>query len=154
VFDVIEKERLEKARIKIGEIIRKRQEERARRVLVPPPRYDDEFFEGVAWLDSLAGESIPVGQFELIIDQSIGENVNNSHIELSLHKIRKIFQKASERLDALKPGEKVTATALAKELGDELGIAGAQLYPTLSFLFKDYPGILVIRGSHGGLKKL
>jgi hypothetical protein len=77
--------------------------------------------------------------------------VNTSHIESALSNIRSIFEKASERIEALKPGEKVAATELAKELGKEIGMTGPQLYPVLLFLFKGYPGVLVKRGAHGGI---
>jgi hypothetical protein len=36
--------------------IKKRLEEKAAKKLAPEPRYDEEFFEGVAWLDSLMEE--------------------------------------------------------------------------------------------------
>jgi hypothetical protein len=44
---------------KIDEIrgsLKKRLEEKAAKKLAPEPRYDEEFFEGVAWLDSLMEE--------------------------------------------------------------------------------------------------
>lgn len=80
--------------------------------------------------------------------------MNTKHIEDSLAKIRTIFEKASERIDALKPGEKIPATKLAKDLGAEFNIAGETLYPSLKFLFDGYPGIEIRRGAHGGLVKL
>lgn len=76
---------------------------------------------------------------------------NSDHVETSLDKIRKIFEKASERVEQLQPGEKVPATVLASQLGEEFGMSGPQLYPVLRFLFDGYPGILVRRGAHGGL---
>jgi hypothetical protein len=79
--------------------------------------------------------------------------VNTSHIESALSNIRSIFEKASERIEALKPGEKVAATELAKELGKEIGMTGPQLYPTLKFLFDGYPGVDVKRGACGGIIK-
>jgi hypothetical protein len=80
--------------------------------------------------------------------------MNNSHIDVSLSKIRTIFEKASARIDALKVGEKITATGLAKDLAEEIGMTGPQLYPTLKFLFDRYPGVKVSRGAHGGIEKL
>lgn len=79
--------------------------------------------------------------------------MNKTHVEASLDKIRSIFEKASARIEALKPGEKVPATELAAQLGKEIGMTGPQLYPVLRFLFDGYPGILVKRGAHGGLIK-
>ena len=78
---------------------------------------------------------------------------NSDHVNVSLDKIRTIFERASARIEALKPGEKIPATALAVELGAEFGLTGPQLYPTLRFLFDGYPGIIVRRGAHGGLIK-
>lgn len=80
-------------------------------------------------------------------------NMNNEHIDNSLAKIRTIFEKASERLESLKSGEKISATALAAELAESVGMTGPQLYPTLLFLIRDYPGVDVKRGAHGGIIK-
>jgi hypothetical protein len=80
---------------------------------------------------------------------------SKQHIELVLNqRLRPIFEKAAAKIDSLRPGEKVPATELAKELGKEIGMTGPQLYPTLLFLFKDFPGIEIKRGAHGGLCKL
>ena len=73
------------------------------------------------------------------------------HITTSLDRIREIFEKASERIEKLQPGEKVPATVLAEEIADQYGMTGPQLYPTLRFLFDGYPGIIVRRGAHGGI---
>lgn len=81
------------------------------------------------------------------------EKVNN-HIEVSLESVRKIFIKFAERVEQLKPGEKIPATKLAKELGEEIGIAGPQLYQTLLFVIKNYPGVVIKRGANGGIEKL
>lgn len=78
---------------------------------------------------------------------------NVDHVESSLNKIRELFIKASERIEALQVGEKIPATALAEELGSQFGLTGPQTYPVLKFLFNSYPGILVRRGAHGGLIK-
>lgn len=80
--------------------------------------------------------------------------MSKEHVELSLDKIRKLFEKAALRIEALRPGEKIPATALAELIAKEEGMNGPQLYPTLLFLFKDYPGIEVKRGAKGGLCKL
>jgi hypothetical protein len=37
----------------------------------PPPRYDEVFFEGQRWLDSLAGEPLPEGSMDLVVDDSL-----------------------------------------------------------------------------------
>lgn len=80
--------------------------------------------------------------------------VNIQHLENALAKIRPIFEKAVERIDALKPGEKIPATKLADDLAKEHGMTGPQLYPTLKFLFDGYPGVDVRKGAHGGIIKL
>jgi hypothetical protein len=79
---------------------------------------------------------------------------NQQHIENSLAKIQAIFVKASARIEALKPGEKIPATTLAAELAGEVGLTGPGLYPTLKFLFDDYPGVKILKGAHGGILKL
>lgn len=78
---------------------------------------------------------------------------NQDHIDNSLGKIRAIFEKASDRLEALKSGEKIPATSLAAELGAEIGMTGPQLYPVIKFLLDGYPGVDVKRGAHGGIIK-
>lgn len=80
--------------------------------------------------------------------------MNTKHIDDSLAKIRVLFEKASARIEAIKPGEKIPATKLAEELGKESGIAGAVLYPTLKFLFDGYPGVEIRRGAHGGICRI
>lgn len=79
---------------------------------------------------------------------------SNQHIDSVLSNIRTIYEKAAERIDALKPGEKIPATKLAEDLAKELSMSGAQLYPTLKFLFDGYPGVDVRKGAHGGIIKL
>ena len=83
------------------------------------------------------------------------------HIEKALNEIRaQIFDKAAARIEALKPGEKIPATTLADELARQIiqadgkPMTGPQLYPTLKFLLKGYPGVEIARGAHGGIKRL
>lgn len=78
---------------------------------------------------------------------------NQDHIEVSLAKIRAIFEQASDKIDALKSGDKIPATKLAEDLAQDTGMTGPQLYPTLLFLIRDYPGVDVKRGAHGGIIK-
>ena len=78
----------------------------------------------------------------------------SQHIEDSLAKIRTIYQKAYDRIEALKPGEKIPATQLAEEIAKEHGMTGPQLYPTLKFLFDGYPGVDIRKGAHGGIFKV
>lgn len=78
---------------------------------------------------------------------------NSSHIDNALAKIKVVFEKASEKIDALKQGEKIPATVLAEQLAQDIGMSGPQLYPTLLFLIRDYPGVDVKRGAHGGIVK-
>lgn len=80
--------------------------------------------------------------------------MNEEHIAASLDKIRKLFEKASTRIEALKPGEKIPATVLAEQIAKEEGMNGPQLYPTLLFLIKDYPGVKIKKGAQGGIYKL
>ena len=76
------------------------------------------------------------------------------HIESSLDKIRVIFQKASEKIEALKVGQKIPATVLADDIAKDCDMTGPQLYPTLLFLIRGYPGVEVKRGAHGGIYKI
>ena len=80
--------------------------------------------------------------------------MNNDHIDASLNKIRTLFQQASDRIDSLKPGEKIPATQLAEEVAKNNGMTGPQFYPCLLFLIRGYPGVEVKRGAHGGIVKL
>ena len=76
---------------------------------------------------------------------------SKQHLELALGKVRIIFQEASDRIEAIAPGEKIPATKLAQEIAEAHGMTGPQLYPTLKFLFEGYPGVAVQRGAHGGI---
>lgn len=80
--------------------------------------------------------------------------MSTNHIDTSLAKIRLIFEKATARIDALKPGEKIPATVLATNIAKEHGMTGPQLYPTLKFLFDGYPGVDIRKGAAGGIVKL
>jgi hypothetical protein len=73
------------------------------------------------------------------------------HLEDAVNQVRALFLKAATRIEELKPGEKVPATQLAADLAQERGMTGPQLYPTLKFLFDNYPGVEVKRGAHGGI---
>jgi len=79
--------------------------------------------------------------------------MNKQHVDATIAKIRPILEKASARIEALKPGEKIPATVLADDLAKEIGMTGPQLYPTLKFLFDGYPGVDVKKGAHGGIIK-
>lgn len=76
------------------------------------------------------------------------------HVEDSLGKVRAMFDAASARIEALHVGEKVPATILAEQVGSEHGMTGAQAYPILKILFNGYPGVEILRGAHGGIKKI
>lgn len=75
------------------------------------------------------------------------------HIEETLNKLRAIYVEAATRIDSLKGDEKVPATKLAEEIAKSRDMTGPQLYPTLRFLFENYPGVVISRGAHGGIKK-
>ena len=79
---------------------------------------------------------------------------NEDQVVRTLAKLRPLLEKASAQIEGIKPGEKLPATELADEIAQEIGMTGPQLYPTLKFLFDDYPGIDVRKGAHGGLYKL
>ena len=78
---------------------------------------------------------------------------SEKHVDNTLDKIRVIFNRAKEKIDALKPGEKLKATGLSEEIAPDYNLTGAQLYHTLKLLFEDYPGIYIVPGAHGGLFK-
>lgn len=80
--------------------------------------------------------------------------MSKQHIEASLDRIREIFQKASDRIESLKVGQKIPATVLAEEIAKDYGMTGPQLYPTLLFMIKGYPNVEIKRGAHGGIIKL
>lgn len=80
--------------------------------------------------------------------------MSNQHLEDALQKIRPIFEKAAQRIDALKIGEKIPATKLADDLAKEVGMTGPSLYPTLKFLLDGYPNVDIRKGAHGGIIKL
>jgi len=80
--------------------------------------------------------------------------VVTKHIETSLNKIRVIFEKASGKIEALKVGQKIPATVLADDIAKDCDMTGPQLYPTLLFLIRGYPGVEIKRGAHGGIYKI
>ena len=50
---------------------------------VRSPRYDETYFEGLKWLDSIAGLELPRGEFEAIFDKSIWKSPARTKDELS-----------------------------------------------------------------------
>jgi hypothetical protein len=79
---------------------------------------------------------------------------NEEEVARTLATLRPLLEKASAKIESIKPGEKTPATELADELAKEIGMTGPQLYPTLKFLFEGYRGIDVRKGAHGGIYKL
>jgi len=77
--------------------------------------------------------------------------MNKEHVEVSLNKIRAIFERASTTIEAIPKGQKIPATKLAEDLAGEVGMTGAQLYPTLKLLIDNYPERIIKRGAHGGI---
>lgn len=80
--------------------------------------------------------------------------MNAAHVESSLDKIRVIFEALSNRIESMKSGEKIPATQLSKELGEQFGTTGPTLYPLLKYVLDGYPGVTITRGSKGGITKL
>ena len=80
--------------------------------------------------------------------------MNKDHVEKSLNKIRVMFERTSERIESMKSGEKIAATKLVAEIAQEFGLTGPALYPILLYVIRDYPGVEITRGAHGGVKKL
>jgi hypothetical protein len=68
--------------------------------------------------------------------------------------IRPLMQDASDILEALKPGERMPATELAKRVAEKHGTTGAAIYPVLLFLFNGYPNFKKSRGARGGLERV
>jgi hypothetical protein len=105
------------------------------------------------------------------------------HIEDALDEIRAIFMMAVDKIEALKVGDKIAGTTLAadiaavitdKTIADAIAnhklpagttanddklvkdfkVSGPTLYPTLKYLYTDYPYTSLKRGAMGGITKL
>lgn len=63
--------RVATVKARFEEMMAKRVADRQARKLAPPPRYDDVYFEGVEWLDQLAGEPLPEGDGEVTFDDDV-----------------------------------------------------------------------------------
>jgi hypothetical protein len=66
-----QQQRLQEARARIAAKLVKKREERAARKTAPPPRYDDVYYEGVAWLDRLAGDALDSSSGEVTFDDEV-----------------------------------------------------------------------------------
>lgn len=77
-----------------------------------------------------------------------------THIETRLNDIRTIYLKAVERLEALKPGERIPSTVLADEIAKEMGQKTTQLYPILLPMLNGYPRFIRRVGAKGGMERL
>ena len=74
------------------------------------------------------------------------------HLDDSISFVKAIFDEAVTLIEALKPGEKIPATKLAESLGKSRKLTTPQIYPTLLFLInKNYPGVWILKGAHGGI---
>lgn len=80
--------------------------------------------------------------------------MNKQYVDDVLNLIRPYFDEVQAHLDSMKVGDKVPATALAKQIAERHGMTGPQLYPTLKFFFDNCPELEVRRGAHGGLFKV
>ena len=79
----------------------------------------------------------------------------DNHIDMSLAKVRVVFNKTKERIDRMRKGEKIPATELAKQVAAEMNTTGPILYPIMKYVLNDsYPGIKITRGCNGGVEKL
>ena len=105
------------------------------------------------------------------------------HIEKALDEVRDIFMRAVSKIESLKVGEKVAGTALAEdiaasltneniaaaiaegklpvgttiadeELVKSIKVSGPTIYPTLRYLYVNYPNTTLTRGAKGGITKL
>lgn len=78
------------------------------------------------------------------------------HIEEALSEVRALFLKVAQRIEAIKPGEKIPATKLAEDLAKEQSpdMSGPQIYPTLKIVLEGFPGVDIRRGAHGGIYRL
>lgn len=81
---------------------------------------------------------------------------SENHIETTLNsRIQPIFQRATERIESLKVGERIAATTLAEEIAPEFGMKWQALYAILKLLFdQGFPGFKISRGSKGGVERL
>ena len=71
-------ERLARVRAEMQRRLERRREERKRKRFLPPPRYDDVYFEGLACLDRLAGEPIPLGPVAVTLNPVKEETMKHS----------------------------------------------------------------------------
>ena len=87
------------------------------------------------------------------MDQKLEQHIEQ-HIEETLNRIRSFYIEAATRIEALQGDGKIPATKLAEDIAKQHGMTGPQLYPTLKFLFDKYPEVEVLRGAHGGIRKV
>jgi hypothetical protein len=78
----------------------------------------------------------------------------NQHLDLATQKIRQIFNKTSDRLEQVKPGETLTVGKLSSDVGAEVGLTRGQVYPILVMMLDNYPGFKRKKGSSGGMERL
>jgi len=76
------------------------------------------------------------------------------HIQNALRNVEKLFRHSCYCIEKIPLNSKRPATELARDVGSQHGYTGPEVYPTLLFLFKNYPNIEIKRGAHGGLKRI
>lgn len=105
-------------------------------------------------MDNFPGTSIGFGKndggfrkfADTIPDQA------EAHLEEIMADVRKAFDYAIVKMDALKPGDRLSNKDLAEECAKLIGKEKQQFYYTLRILLQDYPGVEIKRGRSGGIK--
>lgn len=80
--------------------------------------------------------------------------MNAKYVEVTLERVRLVYQDASKILDTLQVGHKITATDLAQQLSIRHNIPQTIVYHLVQLLADGYPGIEKRRGAHGGWHRI
>jgi hypothetical protein len=70
--------RFNEAKSRVAEKLAKKREQRVATQAAPAPRYDDVFYEGVEWLDSLAGKPVPTISASAVFSEEVWDSPNRS----------------------------------------------------------------------------
>ena len=80
--------------------------------------------------------------------------INEDHISDILFTISDIFERVSEKVEQLHPGDKLTLTNLVDLFAHKYSLPKTRVYNLIKCLLDTYPGIEIRSGHNGGIIKL
>lgn len=90
----------------------------------------------------------------VVTKENLSQDVKD-HISFFCNEwLKEILTEASVYIENMEANKTKPATKLAGEIGDKFSLSQQEAYSILVHFFKEYPGVEVRKGAHGGIRKL